>query len=60
MQIDLGYELFKRFDVKMAYKINDVTTTFDGEEKAIPLIPKDRALLNIAYATNFEKWKFQS
>jgi hypothetical protein len=42
----------------MAYKINDVTTTFDGEEKAIPLIPKDRALLNIAYATNFEKWKF--
>ena len=58
MQIDLGYELFKRFDVKMAYKINDVTTTFDGEEKAIPLTPKDRALLNIAYATNFEKWKF--
>ena len=58
MQIDLGYELFKRFDVKMAYKINDVTTTFDGAEKAIPLIPKDRALLNIAYATNFEKWTF--
>ena len=58
MQIDLGYELFKRFDVKMAYKINDVTTTFEGVEKAVPLIPKDRALFNIAYATKFEKWTF--
>ena len=58
MQIDLGYELFKRFDVKMAYKINNVTTTFEGVEKAVPLTPKDRALFNIAYATNFEKWTF--
>lgn len=58
MQIDLGYELFKRFDVKMAYKINNVTTTFEGIEKAVPLIPKENALFNIAYATNFEKWKF--
>ena len=58
MQIDLGYELFNRFDVKMAYKINNVTTTFEGIEKVVPLIPKERALFNIAYATNFEKWKF--
>ena len=39
-------------------KINDVTTTFKGVEKFVPLIPKDRALFNIAYATNFEKWTF--
>jgi len=58
MQIDLGYELFTRFDVKMAYKINDVKKTFEGVEKAVPLIPKNRALFNISYATNFEKWTF--
>ena len=58
IQIDLGYELFNRFDVKMAYKINNVTTTFEGIPKVIALIPKEHALFNIAYATNFEKWKF--
>lgn len=58
MQIDLGYELFNRFDVKIAYKINDVQTTFEGGQKVVPLLPERNALFNVAYATNFEKWKF--
>ena len=58
LQFDLGYELFNRFDVKMAYKMNDVQTTFSGDIKIPPLTPKNRALLNLSYATNFEKWKF--
>ena len=59
MQLDFAYELFDRFDVKMAYKINDVKSTYDDEGiKETPLTPKDRALLNFAYATNFDKWMF--
>jgi outer membrane receptor for ferrienterochelin and colicins len=58
MQLDLAYELFNRFDVKMAYKINDVKTTFGGVEKTAPLTPKNRGLLNVSYATNFDKWTF--
>jgi outer membrane receptor for ferrienterochelin and colicins len=59
MQLDFAYELFDRFDVKMAYKINDVKSTYDDEGiKETPLTPKDRALLNLAYATNFDKWMF--
>jgi len=58
MQLDFAYELFDRFDVKMAYKINDVKSTYDGKIKETPLTPKDRALLNLAYATNFDKWIF--
>ena len=59
MQLDFAYELFDRFDVKMAYKINDVKSTYDDEGiKETPLTPKDRALLNLAYATNFDKWIF--
>ena len=56
--MDFAYELFDRFDVKMAYKINDVKSTYDGKIKETPLTPKDRALLNLAYATNFDKWIF--
>jgi len=58
MQFDLAYELFDRFDVKMAYKINDVRTTFRGNDKTAPLTPKNRGLFNISYATNFDKWVF--
>jgi hypothetical protein len=58
MQLDLAYELFDRFDIKMAYKINDVKTTFDELPKIAPLTPKYRALFNMAYATNFDKWVF--
>ncbi len=58
MQFDLAYELFDRFDIKLAYKINDVYTTYNGEDKVAPLTPKNRALVNMAYATNFDKWKF--
>ena len=58
MQLDLAYELFNRFDVKMAYKINDVITTFRGVDKTAPLTSEDRGLLNFSYATNFDKWVF--
>jgi outer membrane cobalamin receptor len=58
IQADFMYELFDNFDVKVAYKINDVHTTYNGEEKISPLTPKNRALVNMSYATNFEKWMF--
>ena len=57
-QIDLGYELFDRFDIKMAYKINDVQSTYVREVKVAPLTPLSRGLLNMSYATNFDKWMF--
>ena len=57
---DFMYELFDNFDIKMAYKINDVHSSFDGNPnpKSVPLTPKTRALVNMAYATNFDKWMF--
>ncbi|MBT6649792.1 MAG: TonB-dependent receptor, partial [Flavobacteriales bacterium] len=58
MQVDLAYELFNQFDVKLAYKVNDVITTFNSEDKIAPLSPKNRGLFNISYATNFDKWVF--
>jgi outer membrane receptor for ferrienterochelin and colicins len=58
MQLDVAYEIFDKLDVKMAYKINEVKTTFGGVVKIAPLTPKTRGLFNLSYATNFDKWIF--
>ena len=62
VQADIMYELFDGFDVKAAYKINDVHTTYKINDilttKITPLTPRKRALVNMSYATNFDKWMF--
>ncbi len=57
-QIEANYQPVKRLEVKMAYKIYDVRTTIDGQLRARPFVSRNRALLNIGYATPFDKWKF--
>ena len=56
-QIELNYELVKRLDVRMAYRLFDVQTTYHNELMERPLIAKDRAFINLAYETK-SKWKF--
>lgn len=58
IQAELSIAPSERLDVKAAYKYYDVKTTFSGKLLDKPLVPRDRALLNIDYATNHEKWKF--
>jgi len=61
IQFDFNYELFDRFDVKLAYKINQVYSTYDGEKMLAPLVPENRALVNFAYATeHINKWMFDA
>jgi len=61
IQFDFNYELFERFDMKLAYKINQVYSTFDGEKKIMPLVPENRALVNFAYSTDhINKWLFDA
>lgn len=58
LQTEFTISPIERMDIKVAYKYYDVKTTFSGKLLDKPLVPKDRALLNIDYATNHEKWKF--
>jgi|TARA_B100000767_G_scaffold2725_1_gene2646 hypothetical protein len=58
LQLDITYELFDRFDLKLAYKFNDVKSTFSQELKEVPLLPKERALLNFSYTDFAESWIF--
>ena len=60
-QIDFNYELFERFDLKLAYKINQVYTTYDGEKLLAPLVPENRSLVNFAYTTDhINPWMFDA
>lgn len=59
-QTELNYEPLKRFEIRLAYKWQDVRTTYSGNLLQKPLIAKDRILFNVAYATKFDKWKFDA
>lgn len=59
-QAELSYEPFDRFTVRTAYKFTHVIINYNEGEKTRPFIPKHRALVNMAYATKYEKWKFDA
>lgn len=57
IQAQLDYELIKRFDVRMAYRMYDVQTSYDGKLKKKPLLASNRAFVNLAYHTR-DDWMF--
>lgn len=59
-QADFNYTPLKRLDVRLSYKWYDVRVTYDNELKQRPLQSQQRALANVAYATNFDRWKFDA
>ena len=58
IQIDLDYNIFNNLDLRLSYKKNHSFASFDGIEKELPLSPRDRALINLAYKNIFDKWDF--
>lgn len=64
-QAELNYQPMKRLDVKLAYRLFDVRQSMSvpsGDTLLLPrmMIPRDRVLLNVAYALPFDKWKFDA
>lgn len=58
VQAEWYYQLIKNLDIRLAYKFNDVRATQLQGEKLRVFNPKHRALFNIAYQTNNNKWAF--
>lgn len=58
LQTDLTLQPAEGFEVKVAYKNYDVKSTYSGRLLRKPLVPRQRALFTMSYATKFEKWKF--
>lgn len=57
LQVQVDYELIRRFDVRLAYRWLKVETDFTEGMLARPLIPQGRAFVNLAYETK-SAWKF--
>jgi outer membrane receptor for ferrienterochelin and colicin len=60
-QVDVNTTLFKGFDIFAAFRLNDTKITYSkgGQNFTTekPLTNKYRGLINLSYATKFEKWK---
>jgi hypothetical protein len=56
--VEVFWEMWKRFGIKLAYKYTDSRSTLAGRLQQNPFTPMHRGLLNLAYATKFDKWKF--
>lgn len=53
-----SYELFDRFTLKLAYKWNDVKSTYQGVQDRQPFIAKHKGLITIDYKTKSKNWIF--
>ena len=57
----LQYNPFPGFDVKLAYKWNDVRATFAGGSlQTLPLVAKHRGLVTLDYVAPKKTWMFNS
>lgn len=61
-QVEVNYSPFTHFNIKTAYKYQNITTNYLSGEKQIPLQPKNRFFTNLSFQTHqTEKganWKF--
>ncbi len=59
-QVQVSYELLPMLDVKAAYRLDDVVSTYNGIESRKALSARHKGLFNVGYATNFDKWMFDA
>jgi outer membrane receptor for ferrienterochelin and colicin len=55
-QAEVNYELLKKLELKLAYRLFDVKTTYHDQLLERPLVAKHRGFANLAYETG--GWKF--
>jgi outer membrane receptor for ferrienterochelin and colicin len=54
----LNLPILNGFDIKLAYKFNDVKATYNNSLLEVPLVAKHRSLFGIDYKTPNKKWLF--
>lgn len=61
-QVEANYEVMKRMDARLSYRIQDVKTTFNSpagsELDAVPFVATQQLLANLGYATLGRRWVF--
>src|SRR5690606_37464519 len=63
-QLELNYNAFSHFDLRLAYKYYDVKTQYDSGKLGKPLTPQHRLFANGSYETQVQEngghWKFDA
>ncbi|MBN2519127.1 MAG: TonB-dependent receptor, partial [Bacteroidales bacterium] len=57
-QAQIDAEPIERINVTMAFRLNDVRTTYHSRLLTVPLTSRYKGLLTFSYATKFDKWTF--
>jgi hypothetical protein len=56
-QFEVSYPIAQNFEMKAAYKNYQNLMTTNGILQQVPYQSQNRFFMNLAYATNFDKWK---
>lgn len=63
-QVEVNYSPFTHFNIKTAYKYQDITTNYIFGKKQAPLQPKNRFFINLSFETHQTSkganWKFDT
>ncbi len=60
VQAEMTLYPLPRFEIIVAYRFNDVWQTTGGKLQRKALVSPHKAVLNLNYATKFDKWKFNA
>lgn len=55
---DVQVALTRVLDLKLSYRWYDVRTTYDGVLRERPFIPRHRGLVDLAYTSRNDRWRF--
>ena len=55
-QVDVGFDLFERLELLLAYRLTDVKGTIDGQLQDKYLVSRHKSFLNVIYTTESESW----
>lgn len=59
LQVQADWEIVENLDLRLAYRFNDVKSTYNDQLLIKPLVSMHRAFFNIAYETKSD-WKFDA
>lgn len=57
-QVELKFAPIERFDITTAIRFSDVKADINNEFQKAPYVNRYKGLINLSYATNFNKWQF--
>jgi outer membrane receptor protein involved in Fe transport len=59
-QTELGFNIMKNWDMRIAYKFLDVIAKYGGTSQQQVMIPRHRGFLNTGYITRNKRWEFNA